>query len=164
MDLLQEAIALRVITVKLALNHPHLAQSVNSSPPMVEQLLLIARIAQVDPTVTKKASRLQLLVIGTSPVTLVTTAQLAIRRVLSPTSARLETTAQPAQRPKSHVQQAPMSQELVLTSAKTARPATIAQVRVTQHQQFAQRATVQLEARQSLCALMELIVTKTQSR
>ena len=97
-------------------------------------------------------------------MTLDTTVQLAIRRLLSQTYALQEITALPAPRLKSHVLQALMSQEAVLTSAKTAQPAIIAQVRVTQLPLFAQRATVQLKAQQSFHALMELIVTKTQSR
>jgi hypothetical protein len=97
-------------------------------------------------------------------VTLGTTAQLAIRSLLSQTSALPETTVLPAPRPKSHAQQVLMSQEPVLTRAKTARLATIALVRATQLPLFAQRAIVQLRAPQSLCALMELTVTQTQSR
>ena len=91
-------------------------------------------------------------------------ARLAIRRLLSRTSALLETTVQPAPRPRAHVQQALMSQEPVLTRAKTARPVTIARARVTLYPLFAQRASVQLKARQSLRARMELTVTKTLSR
>ena len=97
-------------------------------------------------------------------MTLDTTVQLAIRRLLSQTCALPETTVLLAPRPRSHAQQALMSQEPVLTSVKTAQPVIIAQVQVTQLPLFAQRASVQLKAQQSLYALMELIVTKTQSR
>ena len=97
-------------------------------------------------------------------MTLDTTAQLAIRRLLSQTCARPETTALPAPRPRSHVQQALMSQEPVLTRAKTAQLATIAQARAIQLPLFVQRASVQPKARQSLRARMELTVTQTHSR
>ena len=163
-DPLQEASALRVITAKPVLNHLHLAQLASSAAPLQEWIRPLARIAPVGATVTSSASRRLSLQTGTRTATLGTTAQLAIRSLLSQTSALPETTVLPALQPKSHAQQELMSQERVLTRAKTARPATIALARVTQLPLFAQKASVQLGAQQLLSALMELTVTQTQSR